>query len=56
MVRRQVSRFEAMARLIESAPFTNAEKATLKYKAWTHFVSFRDFFGILLELGRVVCR
>lgn len=49
-----LARFDVWARMIEHSRFSNADKAALKFKAWAHYVSEKNFFGILLDIGRIV--
>lgn len=47
-------RFDVWARIIESDKrTTDAEKASLKIKAWATVASTKNFFSILVDLGRV---
>jgi hypothetical protein len=47
-------RFDVWARIIEGDKRTSdVEKASLKIKAWATVASSKNFFSILVELGRI---
>jgi hypothetical protein len=49
-----MSHFETYVRMIEAdTRTTSTDKATMIFKAWSHFRTTRNMFSILVDLGRI---